>query len=50
MRGVGARLKARFAEVQVRSDLALTLGVLLAGVMIVVVAVAAAVAVAQLVS
>jgi hypothetical protein len=50
VRGVGARLKGRFGGVQVRSDLALTVGLVLAGVMIVAVAVFAAVAVARLVT
>ena len=48
MHGLGSRFRARFAGVQVRSDLALTLGLFLAGLMIVVAAVAAAVAVASL--
>ena len=50
MRSVGARLRHRFIGLEVRSDLALTLGLVLAGVMVVVVAVAAAVAVAQLIT
>jgi hypothetical protein len=48
MRGIGARLRQRFGEVQVRSDLALTAGLVLAAVMILVVAVAAVVAVVRL--
>lgn len=48
MRGIGARLKGRFGDVQVRSDLALTLGLALAGVMVLVVLVAATVAVIRL--
>jgi hypothetical protein len=48
MRGLSTRFRTRFAGVQVRSDLALTVGLLLAGVMIVVAAVAAAVALASL--
>lgn len=48
MQGLGSRLRARFAGLHVRSDLALTVGLLLAGIMIVVAAVAAALAVASL--
>ncbi len=50
MRGLGSRVRARFAGVQVRSDLALTVGLLLAGLMIVVAAVTAAIAVASVIT
>jgi hypothetical protein len=48
MRGVGARLRERFSEVEVRSDLALTVGLMLAAVMVVVAVVAATIAVIRL--
>ena len=50
MRGVGARLRERFSGVEVRSDLALTVGLMLAAVMLVVALVAAVIAVVRLVT
>lgn len=50
MRGLSERFRTRFAGVQVRSDLALTVGLLLGAIMIVVAAVAAAVAAASLIT
>lgn len=48
MRGVGARVRDRFGGVEVRSDLALTLGLVLAALMVTVVLVATAVALVRL--
>lgn len=50
MRGVGARLRRQFGDVEVRSSLALVVGLILAAAMVVVAVVATVIAVIVLVT